>query len=177
MKFGAHPFYYRLRHIAASVPVSLVPLCVTYRRKFVLIYFFPDQSVLPICPQIMIQRGSVFKTCCLRLKNHRWVRITSVHTHTHTGTKTPTLLALQPSSSIISCLVYSSLARAPISFSYFHPFSVFNMELLTLKPSPGGVAAASHRPSSAPTWPLGGSVRPSRALPCPFQPRSAGKTI
>lgn len=115
------PFY---RRLGASVSCSAQ--CYVQKKTCIDLFFPLINLFFPSCPQIMIQRGSVFKTCCLRLKNHRWVRVPSAHTHTQ---PTPTLLALQPPSSITSCLVYSSLARAPISFSYFHPASVINMEI------------------------------------------------
>lgn len=145
------------RRLGASVSCSAE--CYV-QKKTRIDFIFPDQSVFPVCPQIMIQRGSVFKTCCLRLKNHRWVRTPSAHTDTHTqrhtGTKTPTLLALQPPSSIISCLVYSSLARAPISFSYFHPASVINMEIGCTQPTVRAAPDALTRRLSHPQVLAGG---------------------
>lgn len=39
-----------------------------------------------LSPQIMIQRGSVFKTCCLQLKNHRLAYLfPQLHAHTHSN--------------------------------------------------------------------------------------------
>lgn len=39
-----------------------------------------------LSPQIMIQRGSVFKTCCLQSKNHRLAYLfPQLHAHTHSN--------------------------------------------------------------------------------------------